>query len=59
VSVAFAVVFGVFVAAMLVIATLAVRWGRRRDRAARERLGARRQSDPSHQSTSAGDGSMR
>ena len=34
-SVAFYIVFGFFAASMLVIAVQAVRWGRRRDRAAR------------------------
>lgn len=34
-SAAFDVVFGFFVASMLVIAITAVRWGRRRDRSAR------------------------
>jgi hypothetical protein len=54
VSLAFAVVFSVFVAAMLVIAVLAVRWGRRRDRVARDRFGPPR-PDPSQRSTAAGD----
>jgi hypothetical protein len=35
VSAAFDAVFGVFVASMLAIAFMAVRWGHRRDRAAR------------------------
>jgi hypothetical protein len=35
VTVAFDVVFGVFVAAVLVLAIVAVRWARRRDRIAR------------------------
>ena len=38
-SVAFDVVFGFFVASMVVLAVVAVRWGRRRDRAAREQMG--------------------
>jgi hypothetical protein len=35
VTVAFDVVFGVFVAAVLVLAIVAIRWARRRDRMAR------------------------
>jgi hypothetical protein len=35
VSIAFDVVFGVFVAAILVLAVVAVRWGVRRDRVSR------------------------
>lgn len=37
-SVAFYIVFAFFAASMLVIAVQAVRWGRRRDRAARTRM---------------------
>jgi len=39
VSAAFDAVFGVFVLSMVVIAVVAVRWGRRRDRVARSRRG--------------------
>jgi hypothetical protein len=37
VNVAFGVVFGVFVAAILVLSVIAVRWGVRRDRLSRAR----------------------
>lgn len=36
-SIAFDVVFGVFIAAILALAVVAVRWGVRRDRVARSR----------------------
>jgi len=40
-SIAFAVVFGVFVCAILILAVVAVRWALRRDRVARAQMAQR------------------
>ncbi len=45
-SIAFDVLFGVFVAAIVVLAFLAVRWGVRRDRVARALQSQRPAADP-------------
>jgi hypothetical protein len=59
-SIAFDVVFGVFVAAIVALAVIAIRWGLRRDRVARARQSQRSATDPPGEApvtpTSAGNG---
>ncbi len=59
-SIAFDVVFGVFVAAIVALAVVAIRWGVRRDRVARALQSQRSADDPPGESpvapTSSADG---